>query len=613
MEPDRQPLASVSQVREELRRLGYLDSGIDRFVLGGVAAPPGRAIASAALRVGVAGGVVFGVALTLLAASIEPRQFARADDVVVLAAYFVVFAGLAAAAATLLGALLAASAARRLGRQPGPHLSRNVGLALAVAGLAYLSLWWHSHRAELSLASLLAFAFVGLALTAILARFGSLAAVAVLSAGGVAERLPKASLSRRHMLPLLAGAAALFAAALAVALWLAPAETTAPDFAVVPTGVRVRVLGIDGLERRMAEQMLARGEMPHLEELIGGGARAALAAEPERVPAIVWTTIATGRGPESHGVRAADTRRLVGMSAPVPFAHSDNVFTRSLARATDLLRLTRTAPASSVLRAVKTFWNVASDKGLRVGIVNWWASWPAESLNGYVVTDRAFFKLEKQLPADRDVHPAEWLERLRPLVTSAEKDRARALDRFHVATSLLLAEPVKPDLEAVYLSGLDIATDQRLGQPAPDISTLDAGIEDLRDYHRFVDRLIGEFVAGGQPQDVLLLVGDPGRIPRRSTRPAQGLLVLSGAPIFPGDLGVVGERDVAPTVLHLLGLPISQEIEGHVLTAALKPAFRDAHPVRTVARYGSRPEQPRPRSDFDAAVLEELRSLGYIN
>ena len=59
-------VASVEAVREELRRLGYLDSGLDRFVLAGAGAPsPLRACARAALRVGLAGGVLFGLAGTV--------------------------------------------------------------------------------------------------------------------------------------------------------------------------------------------------------------------------------------------------------------------------------------------------------------------------------------------------------------------------------------------------------------------------------------------------------------------------------------------------------------------------------------------------------------------
>src|SRR5262249_5377073 len=128
-------------------------------------------------------------------------------------------------------------------------------------------------------------------------RFGALAAVAVLTAGGMGDQLPEASLSRRRMLPLLAAAGLFLGGAVSAAAYLsAEAGTSAPDFAVVPPGLRVRVLGVDGLDRGMAEQMIGRGEMPRLRALLGSGARAVLRAEPEQVPAIVWTTIATGRG-----------------------------------------------------------------------------------------------------------------------------------------------------------------------------------------------------------------------------------------------------------------------------------------------------------------------------
>ena len=53
------PLASVDQVRDELRRLGYLEHGVDRFVLGGAGSTsPARASARAATRVGVLGGIL---------------------------------------------------------------------------------------------------------------------------------------------------------------------------------------------------------------------------------------------------------------------------------------------------------------------------------------------------------------------------------------------------------------------------------------------------------------------------------------------------------------------------------------------------------------------------
>jgi hypothetical protein len=610
----RPPLASVESVREELRRLGYLDSSLDRFVLGDArgATPLGTSL-RVALRVGLLGGILFGVAATLAAAGLDRRLLGEPQDLVVLALYLVVAFSLLTGLVALGGGLLAAWARRR-GREAGANLPRDVGLATAFVAVLYLGLWWRSHVAGAPVPGQLLVVALSLFLSLALGRFASLAAVAVVSAGGASGHLAPASLSRRRMLPLVAGAAAVFALVLAIAPRLLRSEgAEAPDFAVVPTGLRVRVVAIDGLERRMAEQLVARGELPALAALLARWAHARLRVEPERVPAIVWTTIATGRGPEAHGILSADTRRITGLRTPVSLDAEGGPFAAALSRATDLLRLTRPQPPSAALRSVKTFWNVASEKGLRVGVVNWWATWPADAVNGWLVSDRAAFKLEKGGPPDREVYPPEAFERLRPLIDANEAQRSRRLDRFHVAAARALRAGAPPDLEALYLPGLDIFTMQQLGEaPAADLALLDSKLAAVRAEYRFVDGLLAEEVAGLGPGDVLVLVADPGRLARGASQPAEGLLVLAGAAIAPGDLASVSERDVAPTVLHLLGLPTSRELDGRVLEAALTGAFRRGHPLRTVATYGRRPPSRPADSAFDQDVLEQLKSLGYI-
>ena len=610
----RPPLSSVESVRDELKRLGYLDSGLDRFVLGGAgASSPARASLRAAWRVGLVGGVVFGVAATLAAAGLDPRLLREPQDLLVLALYLVIACAVFTGLAALAGGLLAAWA-RRLGRHPSPGLARNIGLAVALLTVAYVALWWRSHLASAPLAGQLASLLVGLVLALALGRFASLAAVGVLSAGGALDRLPHASLSRRRLLPLVLGAAAMFGGVVGAGAWLSSAPgPTPPDYAVVPTGLRVRVLAIDGLERRMAQKLMASGELPALFALSASGARATLRAEPERVPAIVWTTVATGRGPEAHGIESAEARRLTGLRTPVRLDAERSPFVSALAAATDLLRVTRTQPASAALRSVKAFWNVASDKGLRVGVVNWWATWPADAVNGYLVSDRALFKLEKGGAFDREAHPQEAFDRLRLLVVSPEAERTRRLDAFHVAAARVLRGDAPPDLAALYLPGLDIFTMQQLGEaPASDLAALDTKLAAVRAQYRFVDGLIGEAASGLAANETLVLVCDPGRLARSGAARPEGLLILTGGPVVAGDLGVVSERDVAPTVLHLLGLPKSRELDGRVLEAALSPDFRRAHPVRTIDAYGRRPLSRNAESAFDKDVLEELKSLGYI-
>ena len=64
----------------------------------------------------------------------------------------------------------------------------------------------------------------------------------------------------------------------------------------------VLVIGIDGASWNVIDPMLAEGELPHLARLIELGGSADLeTVEPVTSP-VVWTSIATGRSPEVHGV-----------------------------------------------------------------------------------------------------------------------------------------------------------------------------------------------------------------------------------------------------------------------------------------------------------------------
>jgi hypothetical protein len=613
MAAEKPPLASVGAVREELKRLGYLDRGLDRFVLAGAGGPSAlSASLSVSRRVGVAGGILFGLTSALAAIGLDRRLLAEPQDLAVLTLYLALAFGTMSALAALLGGLTAARVGRRRGRRPGPGLARNVGLGLGLAGLLYLGLWWRSHLLSAPVLAQATALLLGLGLSLVLGRFGSLAAVAVLSAGGVTDRLPPASLSRQHLLPLLVGAAVFYGGGVAAAAYFGRGNgTSAPDYTVVPTGLRVRVLGIDGLERRMTEQLVGRGEMPHLRALLATAAQGRVRAEPERVPALVWTTIATGRGAAAHGIQSTDSRRIPGLRTPVSLDTTGNPFVSALGRATDLLRLTRAEPPTSGLRGIKTFWNVASEKGLRVGIVNWWATWPAESVNGYVVSDRAVFKLEKGGPPDREVYPPAAFDRVRALLPE-EADRPRRLDRFSLAAAAALRGADPPDLEALYLPGLDIFTMQQIGEsPGADLADLDTRLAAIRTYYRFLDDRIGEVAGDRGERDILVLVADPGRL-ARAHGPAEGTLAVVGGPVAATDLGLVSERDLAPTVLHLLGLPVSRELDGRVLEEVLAPGFRAQHPLRFVAAYGRRAAPQPAQSEFDQQMLEELRSLGYI-
>lgn len=92
----------------------------------------------------------------------------------------------------------------------------------------------------------------------------------------------------------------------------------------------------------------------------------------------------------------------------------------------------------------------------------------------------------------------------------------------------------------------------------------------------------------------------------------RGMLVAAGPDLRKGT-EVEGSRilDIAPTILHLLGLPVPPEMDGTVLRDAIEPAALEARPVRVEPVDTA--FRPRERGDVDRESIERsLRDLGYM-
>ena len=68
-----------------------------------------------------------------------------------------------------------------------------------------------------------------------------------------------------------------------------------------PTTPRVLVLGIDGLDSEVVDQLVAEGRMPNFARLKSEGAHGVLQSDLPMLSPILWTTMATGRSPDRHG------------------------------------------------------------------------------------------------------------------------------------------------------------------------------------------------------------------------------------------------------------------------------------------------------------------------
>ena len=72
--------------------------------------------------------------------------------------------------------------------------------------------------------------------------------------------------------------------------------------------------------------------------------------------------------------------------------------------------------------------------------------------------------------------------------------------------------------------------------------------------------------------------------------------------------------DLAPTLLHLLGVPVPEDMDGKVLTSAFRSDFLNAHPVRagTVSGTSGTDRRSGYTEEESAKVEERLRALGYL-
>jgi predicted AlkP superfamily phosphohydrolase/phosphomutase len=147
--------------------------------------------------------------------------------------------------------------------------------------------------------------------------------------------------------------------------------------------------------------------------------------------------------------------------------------------------------------------------------------------------------------------------------------------------------------------------------------------------HRREEAYSGPYVANGPDllvetaRTVCMVEG----LGRRSLMPAgrgpeertgnharDGILVLHGPEVREGEaLAAVAIEDVAPTVLYLLDLPLDTDMDGRVLTEALRPGVMTRRPVVMAEHpYTVDGNGFRYSVEDEARIQDMLEGLGYV-
>ena len=410
---------------------------------------------------------------------------------------------------------------------------------------------------------------------------------------------------------------------------------------------RVLLIGWDAADWKMLDPLLEAGKMPNLQRLIDRGVMGNVASLTPMLSPILWTSIATGKQADKHGI--------------LGFAEPDGTSGKI-------------RPVTSTSRKCKAIWNILSQRGLKAGVINWFASHPAEKINGFVVTDRfapAVGSPDKPWPAVEDsVHPASLLEELcdirvhpastTPLQVGPFIPKLQELDpqkdqKLHqlrillahcatvqsAATHLMQQEPW--DFLGVYYDTIDRMAHAFMEYHPPKMGHVsDEDFDHYKDVmtacYRFHDMMLGRMMQLVGEDTTIIILSDhgfhcdhlrpEGSANIKDGRPVawhrqHGVLVIGG-PNIKKDERVYGASllDVTPTVLWLLGQPVAKDMDGVALTQI---AEGDATQVEEVETYEdeceSSPESEAAKAEQDKAeedpwvaqqMLKRLVDLGYL-
>ncbi len=629
----------LASVRSELRRLGYLDHRLERYLLQDALRPrrPLGALLLLVLRVGLAVGVALALALALGLAAANGNLSASPVDLLPL--FLHLFLPISAAATLAFLALcgLVLLVLRLYHVRHIESLSLGTAVAAGAAGLASAlwqgrdliaggSLW--QRAAVLLAAPAVAYLVVRLVdqgLLALAVRFTESAPGRLVSG----RRLGLGLLSAGFLLTLPAV--------------LAAGRGAPPPPAAFPSapGERVLLLGIDGVLPEELDYLLRAGDLPALGRLAAEGAVRAY-RRPAEPPASFWTSVATGLPSSRHGVAALDSFRPLGVRTPLARNGPLRAYWSAVAVP---LGLAEYRPLLANRRSAFTLWELAARGGEPALAVNWWATFPAEPLPGLVVAHGAYQLLAEGAAAAVEPPAARpGLARLAAGAAAAPPDPRLAAALPPASRAAVLERALAPDLfyrqafaralasapraAALYLPGLDIAAD---GWPGGGVAFADLVRRELA----AADRLLAGGLAG---VGTVAVVVDPGR--RRGGRAAgEGRVLLwrrqgcgaAGRPrIQPGDpagkwagkwagqwsgeeagadLPLIAPEAVAAALLRALGLPQSAELP------APPGVCPWPEPPAVVAGYGAprRRSIPVPqRGEQSREYLESLRSLGYL-
>jgi hypothetical protein len=395
-----------------------------------------------------------------------------------------------------------------------------------------------------------------------------------------------------------------------------------PAASAAPGQPRVAMILLDGASFEYVLPRVAEGRLPAFGRLLEKGAVMDLATVRPTQPDPVWAAVATGMYPSKNGVRSAASYFARSDDRMVDLL-PDHCFSHALV----YLGFIHDEPNASNTWRARPLWSIASNAGVRVGIVRWPLTYPAEEINGFIVSDRFHQLVGSIAEFDRAVSPREalgWVEAsfsqlpgasetepagMQTRAGATPEESALRRDRGYSAAMQNLSGEMAPRLTALRYEGLDTVghyylryTQPRLFRDAPDEERRRFS-QVIDRYYEYIDSELAAMLDGLAPGDLLVVVSGFGIEPLNPIKQAvgrmlgnpdvtgtherapDGFLMAYGSAVEPGRRPRGSIVDVTPTVLYFLGLPVARDMDGFARADLFNRAFTADRPIVFIPSY----------------------------
>ncbi|MEY8848013.1 alkaline phosphatase family protein [Psychroserpens sp. XS_ASV72] len=402
---------------------------------------------------------------------------------------------------------------------------------------------------------------------------------------------------------------------------------------------KLLLIGWDAADWKVIGPLLAKGQMPTLKKMIDNGVYGNMSTMNPPYSPMLWSSVATGKTPDKHGVLG---------------------FIEVLENESGV------RPVTAHSRKSRALWNIFHNQGLKSNLVGWWPSFPAEPINGVVVTDK-FQKVSsdptKPRPIEKGtVHPQEALKDFKdlrmfphevtsehilpfiPLASKVDQEKNRGL----VPTAKILAENVSVhnaatrllrtsewDFMAIYYDLIDHFCHSYMKFYPPMLKGVNP--EQYEIYkeavigaYRFQDMMLERTLELVDEDTTVIVMSDHGfesgdkrlvKMPKVQAAAAIdhrqfGIFVATGPNIKKQEkIYGLGLIDIAPTILHHYGFPVGKDMDGKV---ALE-IFKDQKKINYIdswedvkGDFGELTEKEDTDALSDEETMKQLIELGYL-